>query len=206
MNIYTKPTYHRKIYKEHHGPIPKDANGRSYEIHHIDGNHLNNNISNLKCVSIEEHYKIHKSQGDIKACLIMAKRMKLSPEEKTQLAKIANAGSNNPSYGTMWINNGSENLKIKQTDIIPAGWKKGRYFDEKLQKTFVSRSKIGKNNPRYDTTLYIFQNEQTEEEYNMTSYDFSEKLELRRKVIRALAQGKRESYKGWRIVRDYSEI
>ena len=206
MNIYTKPTYHRKIYKEHYGTIPKDVNGRSYEIHHIDGDHSNNNISNLKCVSIEEHYKIHKSQGDIKACLIMAKRMQLSPEEKTQLAKIANAGSNNPSYGTIWINNGSENLKIKQTDIIPAGWKKGRYFDEKLQKTFVSRSKIGKNNPRYDTTLYIFKNDQTGEEYNMTSYDFSEKLELRRKVIRALAQDKRESYKGWRIVRDYSEI
>lgn len=206
MNIYTKPTYHRKIYKEHYGLIPKDVNGRSYEIHHIDGDHSNNNISNLKCVSIEEHYKIHKSQGDIKACLIMAKRMKLSPEEKTQLAKIANAGSNNPSYGTMWINNGSANLKIKQTDIIPAGWKKGRYFDEKLQKTFVSRSKIGKNNPRYDTTLYIFKNDQTGEKYNMTSYDFSEKLELRRKVIRALVQGKRESYKGWRIVRDYSEI
>jgi hypothetical protein len=206
MNIYTKPTYHRKIYKEHYGLIPKDVNGRSYEIHHIDGDHSNNNISNLKCVSIEEHYKIHKSQGDIKACLIMAKRMKLSPEEKTRLAKIANAGSNNPSYGTMWINNGSANLKIKQTDIIPAGWKKGRYFDEKLQKTFVSRSKIGKNNPRYDTTLYIFKNDQTGEEYNMTSYDFSEKLELRRKVIRALVQGKRESYKGWRIVRDYSEI
>ena len=127
-------------------------------------------------------------------------------EEFSKKCVINNTGKNNPAYGTIWINNGFNNKKILKTDMIPPGWKKGRYFNEKLQKTFVSRSKIGKNNPRYDTTLYIFKNDQTGEEYNMTSYDFSEKLELRRKVIRAVAQGKRESYKGWRIVRDYSEI
>ena len=32
---------HRKIYQEKFGPIPKDEKGRSYEIHHIDGNHKN---------------------------------------------------------------------------------------------------------------------------------------------------------------------
>lgn len=52
-NIY------RKIYESHYGPIPIDETGRTYEIHHIDGNSENNDISNLKCVSIQEHYNIH---------------------------------------------------------------------------------------------------------------------------------------------------
>lgn len=42
-------TIYRKIYENHFGPIPKDKDGRSYEIHHIDGNRKNNEISNLKC-------------------------------------------------------------------------------------------------------------------------------------------------------------
>ena len=37
---------HRKIYEQYHGiKIPKDM-----EIHHIDGNHSNNDINNLKLV------------------------------------------------------------------------------------------------------------------------------------------------------------
>ena len=78
---------HRKIWESHHGPIPKDQCGRSMEIHHIDGNHSNNAISNLKLVSIEEHYKIHYDQGDYGACVIMSHRMKLSPGEISDLSK-----------------------------------------------------------------------------------------------------------------------
>lgn len=80
--------YHRRIYERHYGPIPKDKDGRSYEIHHIDGNHNNNNIKNLKLVSIQEHYDIHHAQGDFGACLIMSDRMKISPEEKSRLASL----------------------------------------------------------------------------------------------------------------------
>lgn len=81
MNIY------RKIWEQYYGPIPKDENGRSYEIHHIDGNRLNNHIDNLKCVSIKEHYNIHHSQKDWSACLLISERMIISTEEKSILAK-----------------------------------------------------------------------------------------------------------------------
>ena len=77
---------HRKIYESHYGPIPKDQFGRSMEIHHVDGDHTNNDINNLKLVTIEEHYQIHFEQEDYGACLIMSHRMKLSPEEKSRLA------------------------------------------------------------------------------------------------------------------------
>ena len=78
---------HRKIWQQHHGPIPKDSDGRSMEIHHIDGDHSNNNISNLKLVTIDEHYRIHYDQGDYGACVIMSHRMKLSPQEISNLSK-----------------------------------------------------------------------------------------------------------------------
>lgn len=87
MCIYCGTTKYRKIYEQHNGPIPKDEIGRSYEIHHIDGNHSNNDLSNLKCVSIKEHYDIHYSQKDWMACHRLSYRMNLSIKEISDLAR-----------------------------------------------------------------------------------------------------------------------
>ena len=81
-----KKSAYRKIYEAHYGPIPKDDCGRSYEIHHINGNHNDNCIENLKLVTIEEHYAIHKAQGDYVSAFMIAQRMTLSPEELSDLA------------------------------------------------------------------------------------------------------------------------
>lgn len=78
---------YRKIYEKHHGPIPIDQDGRSYDIHHIDGNHNNNDINNLVAVSIQEHYDIHYNQRDYGACYCISRRLKLSPKEISELAK-----------------------------------------------------------------------------------------------------------------------
>jgi hypothetical protein len=99
MCTYCNTKNYRKIYEYHHGPIPQDEDGRSYDIHHIDGNHSNNEPTNLKALSIQDHYETHKSQGDVKACLIMSARMKIPYGEVVRLAKIANKGNNNPMYG-----------------------------------------------------------------------------------------------------------
>jgi hypothetical protein len=81
------PSYmYRRIYEQNYGPIPKDDEGRSYEIHHIDGDHSNNDPSNLKAVTIQEHYDIHYSQGDYSACALIAlQRMNKTPEEISEL-------------------------------------------------------------------------------------------------------------------------
>lgn len=80
---------HRLVWESVNGPIPKDQNNRSYEIHHIDGNHSNNDISNLKLVTIQEHYDLHYAQQDWNACRLIALRMNLSPEEISRLSSMA---------------------------------------------------------------------------------------------------------------------
>lgn len=88
MCIYCGTTKYRKIYENHFGKIPTDLTGRVYDIHHVDGDHSNNHFSNLIAVTIAEHYQIHYDQGDFGACFMMSKRMNISPEDLSLLAKL----------------------------------------------------------------------------------------------------------------------
>lgn len=52
-----------------------------------------------------------------------------SQETKLKIAKTNSSrqiGNLNSQYGTMWITNGIESMKIKKCEIIPEGWKQGR--------------------------------------------------------------------------------
>jgi hypothetical protein len=95
MNIY------RKIYEDHFGPIPKDNDGRTYDIHHLDGKHSNNSPENLRALSVQDHYDIHYQQGDWGACVLLANRILILPEEKSRLMQLEN---------TKRIQNGTHNL------------------------------------------------------------------------------------------------
>ena len=91
MTIYCTTTNYRKIYENHIGVIPKEPNGRTYEIHHLDGNHSNNDPLNLKAVTLQEHYDIHYAQGDWGACMLMKlQRMDHSPDEIVELNRNQN--------------------------------------------------------------------------------------------------------------------
>lgn len=117
-----KSDNHRKIYEKYHGPIGKDSNGRSLEVHHIDGNHSNNEISNLKLVTIQEHYDIHYAQGDWAACALMAKRAMIPPEEVSRLSRMAqqalvDAGTHHwlgGAHNKKRINEGTHNFLDKE--------------------------------------------------------------------------------------------
>lgn len=71
----------RRIWMNIVGSIPKDEEGRSYEVHHIDGDRTNNDLTNLACISLQEHYDTHYKQGDWRACQSMLRRLNLSKEE-----------------------------------------------------------------------------------------------------------------------------
>ena len=89
---------YRQLWINHHGDIPCDAEGRSYEIHHIDGDRNNNVITNLTCLSIEDHYRVHFEQEDYYACASIKKRMNMSKEDQLILSeKIAAANRSRPN-------------------------------------------------------------------------------------------------------------
>ncbi len=44
----------RIVWEQENGPIPAQ-----HEVHHIDGDKLNNDLSNLQCLSLSEHRRIH---------------------------------------------------------------------------------------------------------------------------------------------------
>lgn len=85
----------RKEWIRHNGALEKDSDGRSYEVHHIDGDYTNNHISNLISLSIHEHYEIHYWQGDWAACHAIAQRGIVSVEERSRLGKLAAKRGNN---------------------------------------------------------------------------------------------------------------
>lgn len=76
------PNY-RKIYEEHFEccllPI--------IDIHHRDGNRGNNEISNLMPVTLEEHYDIHKAQGEYFQAYLISLRMKQKPADWIEFAR-----------------------------------------------------------------------------------------------------------------------
>jgi hypothetical protein len=78
---------YRAIWIKANGPIPKDKEGRPYEIHHIDGDRSNNDLANLMCISIQEHFDIHYSQGDWVACNLIQDRMSVSVEVRAEVIR-----------------------------------------------------------------------------------------------------------------------
>lgn len=52
---------HRIIWEIHHGSIPE-----GFDIHHKDGDKLNNSIDNLECISHSEHLSIHMKENSDK--------------------------------------------------------------------------------------------------------------------------------------------
>lgn len=85
MCIYCGTNKYRRIYENHTGPIPKDETGRTYDVHHLDGNRQNNSLDNLIALSIQEHYDIHYQQGDYSSCWLLGKKMGMSPQQQSEL-------------------------------------------------------------------------------------------------------------------------
>lgn len=51
---------HRQIWEDHCGPIPEE-----YQVHHKNGDRLDNRIENLECLHISEHRRVHNAQKEI---------------------------------------------------------------------------------------------------------------------------------------------
>jgi hypothetical protein len=122
---------YRKLYERYHQSSLLDG----VDIHHIDGDHSNNDPKNLQAVTLEEHYNIHKSQDDFYACFMIAQRMKIKPDDWHQMAqangrKSANANKEKGIGLVAWLKN---NPDLVQEMRSANGKKSGKKaVDEKL--------------------------------------------------------------------------
>lgn len=119
---------YRRIYKNHNGEIPKDKFGRSFDIHHKDGDPSNNSIENLVAVSLQEHYDIHFSQKNYVACHAISLRLDINPEEYNKIHQLSGQqrrgiprpdiiGDNNPMRNPLIAKKVSEYQKNKPKDL-----------------------------------------------------------------------------------------
>lgn len=122
---------YRKVYQQHY----KCSLLPGIDIHHIDGNHENNNPVNLQPVTLEEHYHIHKSQKEYYAAYLIGRRMKIKPEDWEQMArengrKSAIQNRDNKIGLTVWA---KKNPELAQQIYSDNGKKSGKKcFNEKL--------------------------------------------------------------------------
>jgi len=191
MTIYNKQrrtkVNYRKIYEQHHGLIPKELDGRKYEIHHVDGNSHNNNPENLIAITIQAHYDIHYSQGDFAACLRIAAKMKWSGEEISEIAKLNHKKRiEKGKHPWQKRKDGSSHTKdrISKPDYI---------------NPFTDKNK-GKENSRFIPTLRQFENIKTGEVIETTQYDFASKYGYDRGAVSRLVRGIFPTYRGWRML------
>ena len=126
---------YRKIYEQHNGPIPKEKCGRSYEIHHIDGNHQNNELANLIAVTLQEHYDIHYAQCEFRACALMKGKLNLSA---TDLATL------NSLSAKERVKNGTHNFLGK--DSNKARLKAGTHNSQIKDCSVKCRKEVSSNN------------------------------------------------------------
>ena len=120
---------YRKIWENHYGPISKDIQGRSLEIHHINGDHNDNRIENLKLVTIREHYDIHYNQKDYAACHLIAQRMAKDPKELSKIISDLNkkrVGKLNPFYGKTHSEKTKKIISEKNSGVNHPFWGKKR--------------------------------------------------------------------------------
>ena len=129
------------------------------DIHHIDGNHDNNDPSNLQAVTIEEHYQIHRSQKDYYAAYLIGRRMDIKPEDWEQMAKENGSKSGKENYAkgiglSKWIQDNPEQFKKMISENGKKGGKKcyeenlGFFAAEESQKK-EWRKKAGEASPGF---------------------------------------------------------
>jgi len=184
MCIYCNTTKYRSIYKHHHGAIPIDSTGRKYDIHHIDGDHSNNDYRNLKAVTLQEHYDTHYEQGDFVACYLISRKLDLPNEEYSRLCTLSNQKR---------VRDGNHNLLKRKDGSSVAS-------DSVKNGTHPLLGK-GLTHPNVDKTIYCFEHKITKEQVNLTQYEFVRMYKINQCHISRMIHNKQKSTKKWILLR-----
>ena len=152
--------HYRQIWEKYYGPIPLDELGRPYDIHHVDGNKNNNDINNLKAVSIKEHYNIHFKQKDWGACKALSMRLNEIPlNEKADLSRKIHTGRKRTKETKQKISKAlkgrvqSLEERKKRSKPRPGSGPQGPRSEETKQKMRKPRSEEAKNKYKKLTSI-----------------------------------------------------
>lgn len=139
-------------------------------------------LRNRNSLAIKESWK--NTELREKMSRIQKERFK-NPEERRKISvSIKNAYKVNPALR-------EKMRKINKT--VNSDPKKRKQQSEKM---------TGSNHPRFDYTIYTFNNANTGEIFSGTRYDFYKKYNLPQHKICRLVSGKKKSYKHWFAVRE----
>lgn len=135
---------YRKIWINAYGKPPKDEDGISYEIHHIDGDHTNDVLENLTCIPIAEHFKIHLEQGDIYSASCIARRMNLTQDERKHISKlVGEANKRRPNPMGSSISREKVSIALKGKYVGEKHWAHGTKRPEHSE--IMKQKGFGKN-------------------------------------------------------------
>lgn len=208
MKVRNKTNY-RKIYQEHYGAIPVDSDGRTYHVHHVDGDSNNNDPKNLAALSLKEHYDIHYKQGDFVACARLAPLLKLSKEEISTLLsqanksglcgfKLGHASTAGKKGGKIFAENAKKSGK--QIFHLSNQQKILRLYNSQVASAI--RGGVACKYPKaQDEEKYTFVNVKTHEKVCATVAEFcvSQNLSDYFYFVRDMIKNNRSTYKGWTI-------
>lgn len=208
MTIYRQPRspsgIYRKIYESHYGLIPKEENGRSYEIHHIDGDSNNNEPANLVALTLQDHYDIHYAQQDYIACFLIAGKLGKTPTEmfilksKAEQKKVIE-GRHNLLKREDGTSVSSDFVKTGKHPFVRRPDGSSLTMDRVLSGTNPF-TKIGAEHPKYLSELHSFRNKHTGEIIKATYYDFRTKFNYDPSNVRRIIIDKKKSYHGWQVM------
>lgn len=194
MCIYCGTNNYRKIYKNHHGPIPKDETGRTFDIHHIDRDKSNNKPNNLVALSIDDHYATHLAVGDIKACHALSLRMNKSNEEIKEIAKRRFEIYGNP-FGDARPYDARVSCLVCRVEVGFPNFV--RSHGDKCGT--LSGTCSGSDNSRYDQTPRTFYNHDTGEVFIGTRYDLYSCKGLNKSGIGDIINNPTKVSQGWSL-------
>ena len=117
---YHSKTLHRLIWEKHNGGIPK-----GYQVHHIDGNKLNNDISNLQLLSAEEHTTFHMEKDNpnkgrkvpLKNRLNMSKHQNKTGYYRVSIKKYYGSPTEKYGYRYCYTDENGKQQQITAIDI-----------------------------------------------------------------------------------------
>ena len=172
---------HRKIWERYHG-VKRRFN---WDVHHIDGDHSNNDIRNLTLISKRGHAKRHIEMGQPWAANLISKGTG---------ADIS--GENHPFYGKIGPRSGSTNTE-EHNDKISDYMKS--HIRSKEHCVNISKSKSGHNNPQHDLSVYQF-NHEAHGDRLCTRYELIKEFGLNPSGVSLILNGKRPRTHGWSMI------